>query len=385
MIESKIQIDGGPVLDLRSGFGFIYLDADERTAPDEKEDAVTSYAGEAGEHRDGRTVLAPFDYTARFLVEAPNRDLVNVNSRIAAFNDAIRETVPGSDIRRKREIAFYNLHNRVKIVGFPELVSTPKTVYHSRRHGELEFAEVELKIRVSNPGKCAFDMMLGPALSPSNLVLNSAFYGPGNWVKSLNGGEVELDTAVTLDGRNSVRIVNQDGLRRYNTLYQYPDWLAPGQYTSLFYARYEGDIDWVSVELRLFDSGGNRTVTYPLGGINAAYPSGAWYPVTAHFTVTQADIVASAPVPALAIYSRSSGTAWVNGLTILKGNIAAPQWQPSILDNINSRADESQSIMTLDLYEEDNTPQFPLLRNGMPGYGLTAGDGGVDGDGAAQD
>ena len=158
MIRSLIQIEDGEEKDFFEAFGFIYMDADERTAPDEKEDAVSNYAEQAGENRDGRTVDAPFDYTAKFLIEAPNKDLTNVNVKVNDFNRAIRETTQGSDVKRKKEIAFHNLLNRVKIVGYPELIATPTKVYHSNRYGEMDFAEVELKIRVSDPKKCKFEL-----------------------------------------------------------------------------------------------------------------------------------------------------------------------------------------------------------------------------------
>lgn len=158
MIESKIQIEGGETLDFYEAFGFIYMDADERTAPDEKEDAVSNYAEEAGEHRDGRTMDAPFDYTAKFLVEAPNKDLTNINVKINNFNRATRVRLPDSDIKQKKEIAFYNLLNRVKIVGTCEPIAVPTEVYHSNRYGDLDFAVVELKIRVSDPRKCDFEL-----------------------------------------------------------------------------------------------------------------------------------------------------------------------------------------------------------------------------------
>lgn len=158
MIRSKIQIEDGEVRDFYEAFGFIYMDADERTAPDEKEDAVSSYAEQPGENRDGRTVDAPFDYTAKFLVEAPNKDLTNVNVRVNDFNRAVREKLPDSDVKRKREIAFYNLLNRVKIVGVCEPIAEPTEVYHSNRYGALDFAVVDLKIRVSDPRKCDFEL-----------------------------------------------------------------------------------------------------------------------------------------------------------------------------------------------------------------------------------
>jgi len=158
MIRSLIQIETGEVRDFYKEFGFIYMDADERTASDEKEDAVSNYAEEPGEHRDGRTVDAPFDYTAKFLVEAPNKDLENVNVRINSFNRAVREVLPNSDVKLKKEITFYNLLNRVKIVGTCELIAVPKECFHSNRYGELDFAVAELKIRVSDPRKCDFEL-----------------------------------------------------------------------------------------------------------------------------------------------------------------------------------------------------------------------------------
>lgn len=158
MIRALIQIEDGAIEDSYDKWGFVYMDADERTAPDEKEDAVTSYIEEPGEHRDGRTVDAPFDYTAKFFVEAPNKDLTNVNAKINAFNRAIRETETGSDVKRKKEIAFYNLLNRVKIVGVPQLIAVPTKVYHSNRYGEMDFAEFDLKIRVNDPRKCDFEL-----------------------------------------------------------------------------------------------------------------------------------------------------------------------------------------------------------------------------------
>lgn len=158
MIRSLIQIEDGEVYDFFSKWGFLYIDADERTAPDEKEDAVSNYAEKAGEHRDGRTVYAPFDYTATFLIEAPNKDLQNVNSKITAFNNAIRKRQDKSDVLVKRQVTFYNLKNRVKIVGYPDLIAEPKEPYRSDRYGVLEYVQVELKIRVSDPDKCDFEL-----------------------------------------------------------------------------------------------------------------------------------------------------------------------------------------------------------------------------------
>ncbi|MCM1295793.1 MAG: hypothetical protein NC311_09655 [Muribaculaceae bacterium] len=145
-------------MDVQSVFGFIYADADERTAPDEKEDAVSNYAEQPGENRDGRVVDAPFDYTVIFVVEAPNKDLTNANAKISDFNNRIRGRIDDTDIKRKKEITFYNYLNRVKIVGYPDVIAKPTKVWHSDVYGELDYAKIELKIRVTDPSKCDFNL-----------------------------------------------------------------------------------------------------------------------------------------------------------------------------------------------------------------------------------
>lgn len=156
MIRSRIQIENGPIHDFFTEFGFIYLSADNRTSPPEKKRDATSYAGEEGEHADSRAVADAFTYTARFLIEGANTDMANVNAKIAAFNAAIRGAEGG--VKRCREVTFYNDYKRVKITGTAELVSEP-TVFHRHNGRQMEYAVVELKIRVSDPGKCDFSTL----------------------------------------------------------------------------------------------------------------------------------------------------------------------------------------------------------------------------------
>ena len=158
MIKVRLQIEDGTIEDTYEKWGFIYMDADERTAPDEKKPDSTSYAEEAGEHQDSRRVADAFDYTARFLIEAPNRNLVNANSKIAAFNTAIRESKNGTDVKRAKEVTFYNDFNRVKIVGYPEQITVPTDFYRRQDGSVMDCAQFELKIRVSDPRKCEFDL-----------------------------------------------------------------------------------------------------------------------------------------------------------------------------------------------------------------------------------
>lgn len=158
MIRVRIQIGDGGILDTFDGWGFIYMDADERTEAPIKKRETISYAEEAGEHTDPRTVQDAFDYKVKFLIECPNRNLENANAKIAAFNSALYTTSYNSDIRTYKEVTFYNDYNRVKIVGIPEPIAQPTDFFRKQDGSALDCAQVELKIRVENPSKCDFNM-----------------------------------------------------------------------------------------------------------------------------------------------------------------------------------------------------------------------------------
>jgi hypothetical protein len=156
MIQVRLKIGDGEIYDTYTKWGLIYMDADERTEAPIKTRAVSTYAHEAGEHIDRRTLQDAFDYTAKFLIETPNNNLENANAKIAAFNAALYTQDSGSDIRKYKQITFYNDYNRVKIVGIPEPIAQP-TDFARRQDGSiLDCAEVELKIRVEKPQLCDF-------------------------------------------------------------------------------------------------------------------------------------------------------------------------------------------------------------------------------------
>ena len=62
----------------------------------------------------------------------------------------------GSDIRRYKEVTLWNYARRVKIVGLPEPIAEPTEMCHSK--GGYDFAQVEFKLRVSDPTKCDFNL-----------------------------------------------------------------------------------------------------------------------------------------------------------------------------------------------------------------------------------
>lgn len=156
MIQSRLQIADGDILNLYDGYKLIHMETDTRfEAPIKKRD-TTSYAEEAGEHTDPRTVQDAFDYKVTFIVEAPNKDLTNANAVIDEFNRKLY--TQDGEIRTYKEITFYNDFKRIKIVGLPEPIQEAKSLYR-RQNGEvMDCAQVEWTIRVSDPTKCDFNL-----------------------------------------------------------------------------------------------------------------------------------------------------------------------------------------------------------------------------------
>lgn len=158
MITARIKIGTGTIVDTYEKYGMIYLSSDNRTEAPIKQRETTSYAEEAGEHTDPRTLSAAFDYKVKFLIEAPNENLVNANAKIATFNKALYSTQRDSDIRIFHEITFYNDYKRVKIVGIPLPIAEPEKFYRRQDGSSLDCVIVDFTIRVSDPTKCDFNL-----------------------------------------------------------------------------------------------------------------------------------------------------------------------------------------------------------------------------------
>ena len=162
MINSRIQIENGAIEDFYTKWGFIYLSGDHRFAAPEKKRDESSYIEQAGANVDPRTVDDAFDYSAKFLIEAPNKNLLNANSQIKECNDAVRERTAGSDLKRCKTVTFYDDYKRCKIVGIPEIIAeVDEKDYYRRQNGDvMDCVVVPLTIHVSNPNLCDFDMNL---------------------------------------------------------------------------------------------------------------------------------------------------------------------------------------------------------------------------------
>lgn len=174
MITARLKIgDDGAIQDTYEQWGFIYLSGDRRFSAPEKARDVTSYAEEAGEHMDLRSVPDAFDYKVKFLINTYNSNSDSANAKIAAFNAAIREgiirTVDNGDgttsdivldVTRCKTVTFYDDYKRVKIVGVPSLIGeVGDGDYYRRQDGSvLDCVVVELLVRVINPTLCEWNL-----------------------------------------------------------------------------------------------------------------------------------------------------------------------------------------------------------------------------------
>lgn len=162
-MTARIQIEDGQILDTYEGWGFIVMgngDDKKHFAPPEKKRDKSSYAEEAGAHEDPRTVDDEFDYKIEFLIETPNQNLINANSKIKAWNDAVRERKAGSDVKRCKTVTLYDDRMRCKIVGIPEIIAEVDSNDFYRRHdgSVMDCVVVPLTIHVNNPNLCDFNM-----------------------------------------------------------------------------------------------------------------------------------------------------------------------------------------------------------------------------------
>lgn len=158
MINVRLQIADGAIYDTYEQYGLIYLSSDNRFAPPTKGFATSTYAEESGEHIDPRTVDDAFDYKIRFCINVPNRDLVNANAKIKAFNELMYDKKADSDIKTFKEFTFYNDYKRVKVVGIPEpIAEVDDDDFFRDKYGKVYDAViVELKLRVTDPNRCEF-------------------------------------------------------------------------------------------------------------------------------------------------------------------------------------------------------------------------------------
>ena len=160
-IRTRIQIpnvgnDLGILYDTYDKWKLLYISSDNFFNAPSKGFESTSYPEQEGENIDARTVDAPFDYTVVFLVCCENSGIENANKYIAEFNKALY--TQSGDIKTYKTITFYNDYKKVKIVGVPTPLSEAKEYWRDNTGMQYDAVKVELKIRVTKPSLCDFNL-----------------------------------------------------------------------------------------------------------------------------------------------------------------------------------------------------------------------------------
>ena len=143
--------ESGAIFDTMD-YGLVYLDSDKRVGPDIKEYESTSYPEEEGEHIIPKTADAPFEYTAKFFIQADT--LGSANDKIDAFNNLL--FTKAGDVKTFKQITFFNDYKRHKIVGYPSPIANAETFWQDTTNQVNDVVVVELKIRVTKPSLCEY-------------------------------------------------------------------------------------------------------------------------------------------------------------------------------------------------------------------------------------
>ena len=166
MINVKIKIGDGEVVDTFDKYGLCYLSSDSRFDAGIKGFESSAYPEEEGEHTDAKTVASAFDYKVTFLVAAKGSKLDAANELITAFNKALYDETQVVDsattgtaarvVRKYKQVEFYNTYKKVKIVGIPKPLETAKEFWRDKFGQVADAVQVEFTIRVVKPSLCNF-------------------------------------------------------------------------------------------------------------------------------------------------------------------------------------------------------------------------------------
>lgn len=162
MLTAKIKIGDGAILDSRDRSedgdglrGLVYLDSDKVTAAPSKEFESTSYPEEEGVHILPKTVDDSFEYKVKFFIQADT--LESANAKITAFNESLYTQQSGSDVKEYKQVTFFNLYKRHKIVGYPLPISEATQFWRDKTNQVNDVVVVEWTIRVNKPSLCNFN------------------------------------------------------------------------------------------------------------------------------------------------------------------------------------------------------------------------------------
>lgn len=154
MIKVRVQIDNGDIVDIFEQYGLVFIKSDTLFEAPIKKMEATSYPEEEGEHLTGKTVSDAFDYKVTFFVQT--NSISNANEIINQFNKELYTQV--GDMKIFKCVSFYDDYKKVKIVGFPSLLSEGKDFFRDTKGKQYDIVLTEWKIRVMKPSLCDFNL-----------------------------------------------------------------------------------------------------------------------------------------------------------------------------------------------------------------------------------
>ena len=154
MISVRVKIGSGSIVDTRSTYGLVYIDSDKRVGSPVKGFESTAYPEEEGEHIIPVTVDAPFDYKAKFFIQATS--LASANDKIHAFNEAFAPRNAETGTRTVSQVTFFNDYKRHKIVGYPKPIEDATEFWRDPKNQVNDVVIVEWEIRVTKPSLCEY-------------------------------------------------------------------------------------------------------------------------------------------------------------------------------------------------------------------------------------
>ena len=158
MIRVRLQIANGTIHDTITEHGLVYLNSDTIFEAPLRAFESTKYPERNGENIHPVTVCEPFDYKVKFFVKAES-GIKNANQRIAEFNQRLYlEDSSGKKVFNR--VTLYNDYKKVKIVGYPNLISEvdEDDFWRDSKGNMSDVVCVEWSIHVDRPQDCDFNL-----------------------------------------------------------------------------------------------------------------------------------------------------------------------------------------------------------------------------------
>lgn len=156
MINVRLQIANGEIVDTADSYGLIYLNSDRRFSAPIKAFETTKYPEQPGSNLLPKTVDDEFEYKVEFFVMADG-EISNANQVISAFNSLLYD-IDEDNIKTFKQVAFYDDYKKVKIVGYPYPIQEATDFWRDSKGRVADVVCVEWIIKVNNPTLCDFNI-----------------------------------------------------------------------------------------------------------------------------------------------------------------------------------------------------------------------------------